>query len=237
MLTPAKGMSSKPVTVRSRGTSSPRSYASWSTPMARTSVAATMAVGGSGSSSRAPSACAPLWYSLVTETTEPSGMSRPCAATWARKASSLSRISPSRRPPMNAIRRCPSPRMWSRTASIPARLSTVTVGRPAAREPCHSATTGTRVSWRSSMSWSWSRMSPSSRIASQWRASRMPHRASASSARPCAWPNTTLYPRREASMETASMADAKNGSVISRTITPRSPVRAPRRPRASGLGR
>ena len=33
------------------------------------------------------------------------------------------------------------------------------------------------------------------------------------------------------------MADAKNGSVISRTMTPRSPVRAPRSPRASGLGR
>ena len=46
MLTAATGMSSKPVTDRSRGTTRPRRQASWSAPMASTSVAATTAVGG-----------------------------------------------------------------------------------------------------------------------------------------------------------------------------------------------
>ena len=61
---------------------------------------------------------------------------------------------------MNAIRRWPRSSRCPTTASMPARLLTVTVGMPAARDPCHSATTGMRASWRSSMSCSWSRMSP-----------------------------------------------------------------------------
>ena len=230
------GMSSKPVTVRSRGTSSPRSYASWSTrwparpsrrrwPSAAPADPAASPAPGHRSGTR--------W--------RPRPRSPPgCPGhgpRMARNASSRSRMSPRRRPPMNAIRRCPSPPTWPEDR-IDARpivdCHRRQAGRPRAVPQGDYRHAGVVEVL--------DELQLVAHVAQQQDRVAVAGLEDAPQGERLVRPTVRMAQDHVVAAPRSLDGDRFDGGREERvgglrTMTPRSPVRAPRRPRASGLGR
>ena len=146
-------------------------------------------------------------------------------------------MSPRSRPPMKAIRRWPRSRRCSTAIRVPRWLSTWTPGIRSRRVPCHMATTGIwRVTEVGEQAW----LSP--HVAEQDDAIALACLEDGGQLEGLGRPGM-----REAEHDVVAACPSRardcldgareEGSVVSRTIAPRSIVGAPRSARANGFGR